>query len=152
MLNKWGKVQWIIFIASAIITMGAMHLCGASNLAKESSNRISADARQRLSVEVVYDLIIKHRIKHPNIVLKQAICETGWFKSRVCKANHNLFGLHNGRNYLKFKTYEESIEYYKNWQILHYKTNGDYYQFLKDYQYASDTNYIYILKHIKTDV
>ena len=39
--------------------------------------------------------IRKNNIKHPKIVLAQAILETGWFKSSVCRKKHNLFGLTN---------------------------------------------------------
>ena len=41
--------------------------------------------------------IEKNGIKYPKIVLAQAILETGWFKSPVCRNKHNLFGLTNPR-------------------------------------------------------
>ena len=89
----------------------------------------------------------QHKIQYPYIVLKQAILETGWFKSNVLKTHNNLFGFRTSKGYIKFKTVDESIIYYKNWQAKRYK-GGDYYEFLVNIKYAEDTMYIYKLKNI----
>jgi len=101
--------------------------------------------------ESIYQMICVANILHPKIVLKQAICETGHFKSKVLKENNNLFGFHDGRKYLKFNTIFESCIYYKEWQKQHY-WGGDYYVFLDEYKYAADTNYTNVLKGIKINV
>jgi len=87
-------------------------------------------------------------IQHKDIVLKQAILETGWLSSYSCKNRHNLFGFRYRGKYLEFDTWQESIEYYSRWQKRHYK-GGDYYKFLKDRGYATDPEYITKLKSIK---
>ena len=50
-----------------------------------------------LTIPNLYKEIIRNRILYPKIVLAQAILETGWFRSSVCRNKHNLFGLTNPR-------------------------------------------------------
>ena len=100
------------------------------------------------------DDLIYYEVKHPDIVLKQAILETGWFKSEYCVKRHNLFGFYDSKNktYMTFNTWQESVIYYKNWQDKRYK-GGDYYQFLSNigYTYKGDTMYSHYLKQIHVD-
>jgi flagellum-specific peptidoglycan hydrolase FlgJ len=94
-------------------------------------------------------------IKSKDIVLKQSILETGWYKSYTCRKRHNLFGFRyktwvtekNPQGYIIFDTWEESIEYYKRWQGRHYK-GGDYYDFLVKRGYAESPTYVQKLKKI----
>ena len=53
-----------------------------------------------LTIPNLYAEIIRNGIRHPKIVLAQAILETGWFTSPVCRNKHNLFGLHGQGNTL----------------------------------------------------
>jgi hypothetical protein len=101
------------------------------------------------TVEEVWQEIQKDSIKHPEIVLRQAIWETGWFKSSACKHNHNLFGFNNGK--MKFKTWQESVAYYKQWQDKYYKNDSlDYYKFLIKIKYAANgPAYVKCLKSLK---
>lgn len=50
-----------------------------------------------LTIPNLYKEIIRNGILYPKIVLAQAILETGWFRSSVCRNKHNLFGLTNPR-------------------------------------------------------
>lgn len=87
-------------------------------------------------------------LQHQDIILKQSILETGWYKSHSCKERKNLFGFRYKGKYLEFDTWQESIHYYIGWQKRHYK-KGDYYDFLNEIGYATDTEYINKLKQIK---
>ena len=89
----------------------------------------------------------QHKIQYPYIVLKQAILETGWFKSNVLKTHNNLFGFRTSKGYIKFKSINHCIAYYKKWQTKRYR-GEDYYEFLVNIKYAEDTMYIYKLKNI----
>lgn len=93
-----------------------------------------------------------YNIKHPDIVYRQAILETGNFTSGGCKKDNNLFGLYNSRKgkYYTFKHWSESVEAYKKYIQSKYKS-GDYYQFLKNLGYAEDPNYIKKLKSLETE-
>jgi hypothetical protein len=101
-----------------------------------------------LSRENVYNYIIKSNIKHPEIVLKQSLLETGNYTSNVCKNYNNIFGFYYKGDYIKFDDWKDCIDYYRAWQERKY-TNGDYYSFLKNLPYAEDSNYVWKLKQIK---
>lgn len=111
-----------------------------------------------ITAKEVYKLLVKYDIKHKDIVIKQAILETGHFKSKLCKSKHNLFGFKRNGKYTSFNSYEQCIKYYKKWQNKYYTNNvkskqykyysSNYYVFLKKRGYASDKNYIKKLKKI----
>ena len=96
-------------------------------------------------------------VKHVDIVLKQSILETGWYKSYNCKTRNNIFGFrlsinigrYNKYGYLEFDSWQQGCKYYYDWQDRHYN-GGDYYTFLKRRGYAEDPNYINKLKKINT--
>lgn len=87
--------------------------------------------------------IKKNNIKYPKIVLAQAILETGWFKSSVCRNKHNLFGLTNPRtkDYYEFNHWTESVKAYYTKVQYRYKS-GNYLLWLRDIGYAEDKGYI----------
>ena len=69
--------------------------------------------------------------------MKQAIFETGWFKSDFLMSRNNLFGFRH-KNYLTFKNWRESVEYYKKWQEKRYTDpKEDYYDFLIRIKYGT---------------
>ncbi|MFZ9299954.1 MAG: glucosaminidase domain-containing protein [Chitinophagaceae bacterium] len=101
---------------------------------------------QKLDTDTVFAYICKVGIKHPEIVIRQALLETGNFKSPYLMNKNNLFGFkHN--TYLSFNSWKESVEYYKKWQDKRYKNDKeDYYTFLVRIKYARSTAYISKLK------
>lgn len=102
-----------------------------------------------LTKENVYNCILDNDMQFPYIVLKQAILETGHFKSDVCLKYNNLFGFLNSKGYLKFKNWQESVKFYSLWQKKYY-TGGNYYDWLIDIGYAEDgKEYVKKLKQIK---
>ena len=108
--------------------------------------------------EEVYLYLDSIGVKESVIVLRQAVHETGWFKSYGCRKRKNLFGATNGRGtYLVFNTWQESCEWYLRWQNRHYK-GQEYYSFLNCVfkrrngdcvSYAEDPLYTNKLKKIK---
>ena len=95
-------------------------------------------------------------IKHPEIVLNQAILESGNFGSDIYKENHNLFGmkeakvrtttaLGTNRNHAYYTNWKASVIDYCLYQRRYYK-GGDYYQFLESKGYATSKQYIQKLK------
>ncbi|NMB81911.1 MAG: glucosaminidase domain-containing protein [Ignavibacteria bacterium] len=105
----------------------------------------------------LYRMLFIYKIKHPEIVWKQAMLETGWIKSPISKEGKNLFGMkYNNRGFCSgekyghasYDTYYHSLADYKAWQDNYYK-GGDYYEFLIRIGYAEDNNYIEKLKQIK---
>lgn len=109
----------------------------------------SLKSQTKLNVDSVFSYICKVGIQHPEIVIKQAILESGWFRSPFLMSRNNLFGF-RAKNYLHFSSWKESVEYYKKWQDKRYKnTKEDYYSFLVRIKYATSSQYLTNLKKIK---
>ena len=96
-----------------------------------------------LTISNLYAEIIRNGIRYPKIVLAQAILETGWFTSQVCRNKHNLFGLTNPRTgkYFEFGHWTESVRAYYTKVQYRYK-EGNYLLWLRDIGYAENPNYI----------
>lgn len=96
-----------------------------------------------LTVPNVLREIHRNGIRHPKIVLAQAILETGWFTSSVCRNKNNLFGLTNPRtgNYYEFGHWTDSVRAYYSRVQYRYK-GGNYLLWLRDIGYAEDPGYI----------
>tara|TARA_R110000751_G_scaffold213830_1_gene317361 strand:- start:716 stop:1093 length:378 start_codon:yes stop_codon:yes gene_type:complete len=103
--------------------------------------------------EEVYKYITESGIKHPDIVYKQVLYETGHLKCSPCSLQHNnLLGFRLHHKHMDFNSWQESIDYYFGWQKRRkYSEDEDYYVFLKRVWGAPDmTQYVSILKNIKT--
>lgn len=103
-----------------------------------------------LTYENVRDYLIINKVKHPNIVLRQALLETGYFKCTNCSLDYNnLFGFRYHKKYIKFNNWKESVHYYANWQYYKaYVDSTNYYDFLINVGYATDGTYVNKLKNI----
>ena len=96
-----------------------------------------------LTIPNLYKEIIRNGILYPKIVLAQAILETGWFRSSVCRNKHNLFGLTNPRTgkYYEFNHWTESVRAYYTKVQYKYK-GGNYLLWLEEIGYSENSNYI----------
>ena len=123
---KNNNLYWLLFIAFLVI----------SKLATSQPDTTGFKA-----------MVYKH-CKHPEIVMAQAVLESGNFKCNNCSWDYNNpFGFFWRGEYKKWDSWQQSIIYYRNWQSKLYK-GGDYYEFLKRVGYAEDPNYINKLKQI----
>ena len=102
-----------------------------------------------LTIPNLYAEIIQNGIRHPKIVLAQAILETVWFTSPVCRNKHNLFGLTNPRTgkYFEFDHWTESVLAYYTKVQYRYK-GGNYLLWLRNIGYAEDPRYVRSLSRI----
>ncbi len=109
----------------------------ADNITKTENNL------PELTIPNLYKEIIRNGILYPKIVLAQAILETGWFRSSVCRNKHNLFGLTNPRTgkYYEFNHWTESVKAYYTKVQYKYK-GGNYLLWLDGIGYAENPNYI----------
>lgn len=96
-----------------------------------------------LTIPNLYQEIIRNGIQHPRIVLAQAILETGWFRSPLCRNRHNLFGLTNPKTgkYYEFNHWTESVRAYYTKVQYKYK-GGNYLLWLRNIGYAEDSRYV----------
>ena len=113
-------------------------------IGQKGDNRTSQNSMPlELTIPNLYTEIIRNGIRHPKIVLAQAILETGWFTSPVCRNKHNLFGLTDPRTgkYFVFGHWTESVRAYYTKVQYKYK-GGNYLLWLRDIGYAENPNYI----------
>ena len=105
--------------------------------------RFGTKPNKELNIENLMAVLRQYDVKFPQIVAAQALLETGYFTSRVCLENNNLFGLRCPSNgsYYTFNSWEESVKAYKDYVQYKYK-GGNYYDFLNRIGYAEDSSYI----------
>ena len=96
-------------------------------LPERTSEVTTQEELPELTIPNLLAEIKKNGIKYPKIVLAQAILETGWFKSSVCRNKHNLFGLTNPRTktYYEFNQWTESVKAY--YTKVQYRYSGGNY-------------------------
>lgn len=87
-------------------------------------------------------------IQHPEIVINQSKLETGNYTSVAFKKHNNLFGFMKGNKIRHYDNWKQSLIHYSHWQNVNYK-DGNYYIFLKNIGYATDSLYIQKLKLMK---
>jgi len=106
--------------------------------------------------------VLKMHVKHPDIVMRQAILETGWFTSKSFTKAGNPFGMKLPRTrstkaigkkygHAEYQHWYYAVLDYKEWQD-YYQVNSttevEYYQFLDKLPYATAKHYINTLKRI----
>ncbi len=112
------------------------------------------------SKQALIDEIKCHKFKYPDIILAQAVLESGHFKSDVFKENNNLFGMKQPkRRYNLCNGSNLNHALYDNWKLcvedrmiyealyLHNKSRTEYKRFL-DKRYATGKNYSLLLEKL----
>lgn len=127
---------------SAVTTVQVHH---DSIVTKKDTLYVMRITIPKLNKENLYKELLLQKIPHPNIVLKQALLETGHFTSNVCKSKNNLFGLRKGNSYRNYNNWVSCVQDYKRLISKRYR-GGDYYAFLERINYAEDPDYILKLK------
>lgn len=147
-------ILWFILMALMISS-----LYGCECKVSKKLNKLETDfdpANYVLNPENVYREIMRLDIKFSDIVLRQSLLETGWYKSHNCLKRHNLFGMKGGtktpdnpNGYAIYNNWMESVKAYKDWQKERLTPDvSNYYQFLKDWNYAESEEYERKLKGI----
>lgn len=112
--------------------------------------QLSSSKAQHIDAQKVANYIYASGVLHPEIVLRQSIYETGWFKSKHTIQKNNIFGFRHTKHYMKFDSWQACVDYYVNWQKRKYtNTKEDYYKFLVRIRYAQSEVYIQQLKKVK---
>ena len=102
-----------------------------------------------LNPQTLEKVINYYNLSNSDIVIAQAILETGNFKSRICIEYNNIFGLYDTSNhrYYRFTSWQECVLFYKIKIQSRYK-GGDYLTFLERINYAEATDYTKRLKEL----
>ena len=95
--------------------------------------------------------LIRQGVPHAEVVLAQARLESGNFKSRRAREDHNILGIKHNRRYAKYKRWQECVADYKKCISSRYRKGEDYYSFLQRIGYASDKKYIQKVKEIQEE-
>lgn len=115
--------------------------------------------KKKFSQEKLVAELKRLNVKHPHIVMAQSMLETGHWKSRIFRENHNLFGMKEARsrvntaagtrhNHAYYETWMESICDYAFYQCRYLggiRTEAEYYAYLGN-SYAEDPNYVKVVK------
>lgn len=118
---------------------------------------LSCAKSQTPSKTAVYQEIVNLDIKFPDIVLAQAVLESGHFISKIAKQNNNLFGMRMPKirettaigqryGYARYYSWKDSVKDYKLWQEALLKkhpnmTRGQYKSYINRI-YSTGKNYI----------
>ena len=117
--------------------------------------------KNRFSEAKLIELIKNLNIKHPHIVLAQAKLESGNYKSKIFKQNHNLFGMRQAQvrvntakgtslNHAYYENWRESVYDYAFYQCRYLsdaRTEQEYFAAL-DASYAEASKYSEVLRGI----
>ena len=94
-----------------LLLVSVLSSCKAQNLDTDLTKEDS------MNVKNVQMAVWSLPFKHKDIIVAQAILETGWFKSKNCVYNNNLFGMR--RAYTRMTTSDTTLNgyaHYTNWR------------------------------------
>ena len=99
--------------------------------------------RHELTLDNLLGMLDELGLSNHLYVLAQAVLETGYFSSNVCRNYNNLFGLYDSGNndYFHFDCWEDSVVGYKKF-IQNKYNGGNYLEFLDEIGYAEDPDYV----------
>lgn len=157
MINNIKKFVLTKYVLLSCIFATALYTTPISNQSLDS--KIEYYKQYMLSQEMLAFAIKDMEIQYPEWVYRQAMLESGGFKSRLAKTQNNLFGMKmpkrrqtyaegSGRNnYAKYESWVHSVADYKLYQGS--KIIKDYKRFLSSRKYSETSNYIKRLETIK---
>lgn len=112
-------------------------LIGKGNI--ESGNDVP-----ELTIANLYAELKRQGVRHPKIVLAQALLESAHFKSELTRTHNNIFGIRTRNGpFQKFGSWVDCVTGYKNLVQYKYRVGKESYtQFLTRIRYANDPLYI----------
>ena len=131
-----------------------------TSLGKKTAEEENEAINSKFTKEALIEEIKCHGFKYPDLILAQALLETGHFKSTVFKENNNLFGFKEPKqrktlakgsnlNYAIYSNWKESVEDRMIYENLYLKNKSrfKYKQYL-DRVYAKGEKYSLTLEKI----
>ena len=111
----WGTIVSLFIISFVVGRFTRFE--ALENFEKELLILDLQQERDKFSQEKFVDELKRLNVKFPHIVMAQSILETGHWKSKVFKENHNLFGMKQANIRINTaKGTNLNHAYYDNWQ------------------------------------
>lgn len=165
------KKALFIFIIWLVINCGGPELDRASTYPVPINHEVADEMirnfrmhqieNQPFSVRLLQEYINLCQIKNPDVVMAQAVLETGNFSSKIFHENHNLFGMRlpvvretvaigSRYGHAVYKRWTDSVIDYAMWQDYNERSmeNHDTYLSFINGVYAEDDLYIRKLEKI----
>jgi len=170
MKRKLVLLLFILFIISNVFAPTLLFYKTNDEILTEIENvkikyKLSELKNAPFSLENLYNYLILLKADHREIIMKQAIHETGHFKSKLFRENNNLFGMKmpqrrettavgSKNNYANYNHWTKSTDDYiilqQKWKNKYdNEVFNDGYKVLILAHYAEDCNYTRQLKRIK---
>ena len=172
------KITFIMLLLPSLILIAPQVDSNIVDINIASAKRIFQEMifkESSLTVQLLYEALVFNGIQNPEIVVKQAIVETGNFKSKIFRETNNPFGMHlaSSRKSIttefvygdyydgqfhkmaKFNSWYDAVLDFKYWQDFWLKeelTEEQYYVFLRTLPYAADPRYVYKVKSVELDI
>lgn len=157
-------IKDILIVIAVMLLIGVVlykvDKCNNTSNFSKIEQVISTDTTKALSDSTLYQELINHNIKYPEVVLAQAKLESGNYTSGVYRKTNNLFGMGiperrstcstgSFKGKAIYTDWQSSVKDYKRWQQCCFKdgTIVQYYELLSN-RYAEDTLYAAKVKQI----
>ena len=142
------------FLVALITVFIAIRYCPIIVMTEEEETILKAENVDFLLEEAnevnVFKALLHYGFPNVEIIMAQAVLETGHFKSRNCLELNNLFGLFNSRTneFMRFDSWPDCVLTYKRLIMRRHREGEDYYSFLSRIRYAEDPDYEEKLRNI----
>lgn len=158
---KFILVLCLIYFTMLFIIFKEAEIKESIKYIPEETKTLVINENIKFSEEKLKEFILQLNIRFPHIVLAQAKLESGYFKSKMFKENHNLFGMKVARKRPTTNKGEQfGHAYFDNWKdcVVDYafyqaaylsdiKTEEQYYLYLSA-NYAEDEEYVNKIKKL----
>ncbi len=145
------KQHTFLFLITAIFNSGTLFaFSDSTKVVVKKHKKEKYYNKPRININDVKYYMDSIGVLNSDIVLKQALLETGHFKAKLLMDKNNLFAFRFTKRYMSFINWQASVDYYKKWQDKFYTDHSEnYYVFLKRIRYARSPHYIKVLKLVK---
>lgn len=160
----------ILYALIAVSTIDLLNITSSTKFQKNEIDKVKINSQKVLKDKnakllFLYLEIVESNIQHPDIVLAQAILESGYLSSQIFIENNNLFGMRfperrktlaisRNKGYSVYNCWIDSVKDYKLFQDFLFrrkeKTREEYFNYLSRI-YAEDPNYVPFLKIVIND-
>jgi hypothetical protein len=157
----WGLFLLVLISFSSVVSFSVGRIMKLRNLSDYEKELLIIDLNMRddFSQDKLIEMLKDLNVRYPYIALAQARIETGGYRSRIFKENHNLFGMKQANrrvntakgtqyNHAYYETWRESVYDYAFYQsrYLSKANSEEEYLYILGQSYAEASTYAEALK------